>query len=100
MEAVMLSIHVHFLPKLVGKNVLIRLDNSTVVRYISKQEGTHLDGQVINSIPFHFWKRLLSMCFMELWTCFCLDFPVSTTILEDFLKVSKKELLLPEFDLK
>ena len=37
MEAVMLSIHVqHFLPKLVGKNVLIRLDNSTVVRYINK----------------------------------------------------------------
>jgi hypothetical protein len=42
MEAVMLSIHVqHFLPKLVGKNVLIRLDNSTVVRYINKQGGTH-----------------------------------------------------------
>ena len=42
MKAVMLSIHVqHFLPKLVGKNVLIRLDNSTVVRYINKQEGTH-----------------------------------------------------------
>ena len=49
-----------------------------------------------------FWKRLLSelsMCFMELWTCSCLDFPGSTTILDDFLKVSKKELLLPEFDL-
>jgi hypothetical protein len=41
-----------------------------------------------------FWKRLLSMCFMELWTCLCLDFTVSTTILDDFLKVSKKELLL------
>ena len=40
MEAVMLSIQ-HFLPKLVGKNVLIRLDNSTVVRYINKQGGTH-----------------------------------------------------------
>ena len=40
MEAVMLSIQ-HFLPKLVGKNVLIRSDNSTVVRYINKQEGTH-----------------------------------------------------------
>ena len=40
MEAVMLSIQ-HFLPKLVGKNVLIRLDNSTVVRYINKQEDTH-----------------------------------------------------------
>jgi hypothetical protein len=36
---------------------------------------------------------------IENWTCFCLDFPVSTTILDDFLKVSKKELLLPEFDL-
>jgi hypothetical protein len=35
---------------------------------------------------------------MELWTCPCLDFPGST-ILDDFLKVSKKELLLPEFDL-
>jgi hypothetical protein len=48
-----------------------------------------------------FWKRLLSelsMCFMELWTCSCLDFPGSTTILDDFLKLSKKELLLPEFD--
>jgi hypothetical protein len=41
----------------------------------------------------------LSMYFMELWTCSCLDFPGSTTILDDFLKVSKKELLLPEFDL-
>jgi hypothetical protein len=35
---------------------------------------------------------------MELWTFPCLDFPGST-ILDDFLKVSKKELLLPEFDL-
>jgi hypothetical protein len=33
---------------------------------------------------------------MELWTCVCLDFPGSTTILDDFLKVLKKELLLPE----
>jgi hypothetical protein len=30
---------------------------------------------------------------MELWICLCLDFPGSTTILDDFLKVSKKELL-------
>jgi hypothetical protein len=36
---------------------------------------------------------------MELWTCPCLDFPGSTTILDDFLNVSKKELLFPEFDL-
>jgi hypothetical protein len=36
MEAVMLSIK-PFLPKLVGKNVLIRSDISTVVRYINKQ---------------------------------------------------------------
>jgi hypothetical protein len=36
---------------------------------------------------------------MELWTCPCLDFPVLTTILDDFLKVSEKEPLLPEFDL-
>jgi hypothetical protein len=35
---------------------------------------------------------VLSMCFMELWTCSCLDFPGSTTILDDLLKVSKKEL--------
>jgi hypothetical protein len=35
---------------------------------------------------------------MELWTCHCLDFPGSTTILDDFLNVSKKELLFPEFD--
>ena len=43
MEAVMLSIQ-HFLPKLVGKNALIRSNNSTVVRYkmyINKQGGTH-----------------------------------------------------------
>jgi hypothetical protein len=36
---------------------------------------------------------------MELWTCPCLDFPDSTTILEDLLNVSKKELLFPEIDL-
>jgi hypothetical protein len=39
------------------------------------------------------------MCSIELWTCPCLDFPGSTTILEDFLNVSKKERLFPEFDL-
>jgi hypothetical protein len=37
--------------------------------------------------------------FSYIWTCPCLDFPGSTTILDDFLKVSKKERLLPEFDL-
>jgi hypothetical protein len=36
---------------------------------------------------------------MELWTCPCLDFSGSTTILEDFLNVSKKDFLFPEFDL-
>jgi hypothetical protein len=36
---------------------------------------------------------------MELWTCPCLDFPGSTTILDYFLNVSKKEHLFPEFDL-
>jgi hypothetical protein len=36
---------------------------------------------------------------MELWICRCLDFPGSTTILEDLSNVSKKELLLPEIDL-
>jgi hypothetical protein len=40
MEAAMLSIQ-HSLPKLVGKHFLIRLDNSTVVRNINKQEATH-----------------------------------------------------------
>jgi hypothetical protein len=107
MEAVMLSIHVqHFLPKLVSKNVLIRLDNSTVVRCINKQ-GVFWTRYLEKSLfclgdpRTRFWKRLLSelsMYFMELWTCSCLDFPGSTTILDDFLKVSKKELLLPEFD--
>jgi hypothetical protein len=36
---------------------------------------------------------------MVLWTRPCLDFHGSTTILDDLLNVSKKELLFPEFDL-
>ena len=39
MEAVFLTVK-HFLPNLINKNVLIRSDNSTVVRYINKQGGT------------------------------------------------------------
>ncbi|VDI40432.1 Hypothetical predicted protein [Mytilus galloprovincialis] len=39
MEAVFLTVK-HFLPKLINKNVLIRSDNATVVRYINKQGGT------------------------------------------------------------
>ncbi|CAC5396319.1 unnamed protein product [Mytilus coruscus] len=38
-EAVFLTVK-HFLPKLIGKNVLIRSENATVVRYINKQGGT------------------------------------------------------------
>jgi hypothetical protein len=71
MEEVMLSIQ-HFLPKLVGKNVLIRLDNSTVVRYINKQGGTHspqlcmrtwklwqlaLDNQMLLKAAHIAWKK-------------------------------------------
>jgi hypothetical protein len=53
-EQFMLSIHVqHFLPKLVSKNVLIRLDNSTVVRCINKQGGTHSPQLCMRQIP---WK--------------------------------------------
>jgi hypothetical protein len=36
---------------------------------------------------------------MVLWTRPWLDFPGSTTILDNLLNVSKKELLFPEFDL-
>jgi hypothetical protein len=77
MEAVMLSIQ-HFLPKLVGKNVLIRLDNSTVVRYINKQGGTHspqmcmrtwklwqlaLDNQMLLKAAHIAWKKnILADC--------------------------------------
>ena len=58
MEAVMLSIHVqHVLPNLVGKNVLIRLDNSTVVRYINKQEGTY--SPQLCMITWTLWQLVL-----------------------------------------
>ena len=96
-----------FLPTNFGRKCCTCIDNITVsflihlcevdslfwTRYLEKSLFCLGDPRT------RFWKRLLSMCFMELWTCLCLDFTVSTTILDDFLKVSKKELLLPEFDL-
>lgn len=40
MEAVFNTV-VHFLPQLENQNILIRSDNTTVVQYLNKKNGTH-----------------------------------------------------------
>ncbi|CAC5423197.1 unnamed protein product [Mytilus coruscus] len=52
MKAVCLTVK-HFLPKLIGKNVLIRSDNATVVRYVNKHGGTRSPQICIRT-----WKLL------------------------------------------